>query len=64
MEFANAGFIPPRFVFEFGDVPGGDEILQRMDAMEQAAQQSQEMAAGQPIGEDYEQKKEVLSTIG
>jgi hypothetical protein len=64
MEFANAGFIPPRFVFEFGDVPGGDEILQRMDAMEQAAQQSQEMAAGQPIGEDYEQKKEVLSAIG
>ena len=64
MEFANAGFIPPRFVFEFGDVPGGDEILQRMEAMEQAAQQSQEMAAGQPIGEDYEQKKEVLSTIG
>lgn len=64
MEFANAGFIPPRFVFEFGDVPGGDEILQRMDAMEQAAQQSQEMAAGQPIGEDYEQKKDMLSAIG
>ena len=64
MEFASAGFIPPRFVFEFGDVPGGDEILQRLDAMEQAAQQSQEMAAGQPIGEDYEQKKDMLSAIG
>lgn len=64
MEFASAGFIPPRFVFEFGDVPGGDEILQRLDAMEQAAQQSQEMAAGQQIGEDYEQKKDMLSAIG
>jgi hypothetical protein len=64
MDFASAGFIPPRFVFEFGDVPGGDEILQRLDAMEQAAQQSQEMAAEQPIGEDYEQKKDMLSAIG
>ena len=54
MQFAQAGFIPPRFVFEFGDVPGSDEILQRLDAM---AQESE----GQPIGPDYEQKKQMLT---
>lgn len=54
MQFAQAGFIPPRFVFEFGDVPGADEILQRLDAM---AQENHEM----PIGEDYEQKKQMLT---
>ena len=54
MQFAQAGFIPPRFVFEFGDVPGADEILQRLDAM---AQESE----GQQIGPDYEQKKQMLT---
>lgn len=54
MQFAQAGFIPPRFVFEFGDVPGADEIIQRLDAM---AQESQDL----PIGEDYEQKKQMLT---
>jgi hypothetical protein len=54
MEFAANGFIPPRFVFEFGDVPGADEILQRLDSM---AQEN----ADQPIGPDYEQKKEMLT---
>lgn len=54
MQFAQAGFIPPRFVFEFGDVPGSDEILQRLDAM---AQESE----GQTIGPDYEQKKQMLT---
>ena len=54
MDFATAGFIPPRFVFEFGDVPGADEILQRLDAM---AQEN----ADQPIGPDYDQKKQMLT---
>lgn len=54
MQFAQAGFIPPRFVFEFGDVPGADEIIQRLDAM---AQENHEM----PIGDDYEQKKQMLT---
>lgn len=54
MDFAANGFIPPRFVFEFGDIPGSDEILQRLDAM---AQEN----ADQPIGPDYEQKKQMLT---
>lgn len=60
MEFAAAGMIPPRFVFEFGDVPGADEILQRLDAMQQTAEQAQQQEQ-MPIGEDYEQKKEMLT---
>jgi len=55
MDFAVNGFIPPRFVFEFGDVPGSDEIIQRLDAM---AQEN----AGQPIAPDYEQKKQMLTS--
>ena len=54
MDFAANGFIPPRFVFEFGDIPGADEILQRLDSM---AQENAE----QPIGQDYEQKKEMMT---
>lgn len=54
MEFAANGFIPPRFVFEFGDVPGSDEILQRLDAM---AQEN----ADQQIAPDYEEKKQMLT---
>ena len=57
MEFAANGFIPPRFVFEFGDVPGADEILQRLDAM---AQENSE----QPIAPDYEDKKQMLTAPG
>jgi hypothetical protein len=57
MEFAANGFIPPRFVFEFGDVPGADEILQRLDAM---AQEN----ADQPIAPDYEEKKQMLTAPG
>lgn len=53
MDFASQGFIPPRFVFEFGDVPGADEIIQRLDAMSQESE-------GMPIGPDYEQKKQQL----
>ena len=60
MEFAAAGMIPPRFVFEFGDVPGADEILQRLDAMQQTTEQAQQQEQ-MPIGEDYEQKKEMLT---
>lgn len=60
LEFANAGFIPPQFVLEFGDVPGADEILQRLQAMQQSAQQQ---APEQELGEDYEQKKQMLSQI-
>ena len=55
MQFAQAGFIPPRFVFEFGDIPGADEIIQRLDAM--AQENTEEM----PIGPDYEQKKQMLT---
>ena len=55
MEFASAGFIPPRFVFEFGDIPGADEILQRLDAMQQSAPEEQ------VVGEDYEEKKQMLT---
>ena len=54
MDFAAQGFIPPRFVFEFGDVPGADEIIQRLDAM---AQEN----ADQPIQPDYQQKKQALT---
>lgn len=54
MEFAANGFIPPRFVFEFGDVPGSDEILQRLDAI---AQEN----ADQQIAPDYEEKKQMLT---
>ena len=54
IDFAAQGFIPPRFVFEFGDVPGADEILQRLDAM---AQENADM----PIGPDYEEKKQQLT---
>ena len=63
MEFAQAGFIPPKFVFEFGDVPGGNEILQRLNAMEQAAQQTQQQSRSMPVGEDYEQKRQMLSQM-
>ena len=56
MDFASAGFIPPRLVLECGDVPGADEILQKLDAM---AQQNQE----QPIGADYEQKKQMMQQL-
>lgn len=55
MQFAANGFIPPRFVFEFGDIPGADEILQRMDAMQQSAEE-------QEIGADYEDKKALLQS--
>ena len=60
LEFAQAGFIPPQFVLEFGDVPGADEILQRLQAMQQTAQQA---APEQEIGDDYEQKRQMLSNI-
>lgn len=56
MDFAAQGFIPPRFVFEFGDVPGADEILQRLDAMQQAN-------ADQQIGQDYEQKMQMMTNV-
>ena len=58
MEFASAGFIPPRFVFEFGDVPGADEILQRLDAMQQTA-----AAEEQQIGADYQQKQQMMTAV-
>ena len=57
MQFAQAGFIPPRFVFEFGDIPGADEILQRLDAMEQESQ-------GQQIGADYQQAQQMMTSPG
>ena len=56
MEFATAGMIPPRFVFEFGDVPGGDEILQKLDAMQQAAE-------GQQVADDFAQKQQMLTQV-
>jgi hypothetical protein len=56
MEFASAGMIPPRFVFEFGDVPGGDEILQRLDAMQQTAE-------GQQVADDFAQKQQMLTQV-
>jgi hypothetical protein len=55
MQFAQAGFIPPRFVFEFGDIPGADEILQRLDAMAQEAE-------GQEIGSGYPQAQRVMTS--
>lgn len=55
MQFATAGFIPPRFVFEFGDIPGADEILQRLDAMAQEAQ-------GQEVGPGYQQAQAMMTT--
>ena len=54
MQFATAGFIPPRFVFEFGDIPGADEILQRLDAMAQEAQ-------GQEVGPGYQQAQAMMT---
>lgn len=55
MQFAQAGFIPPRFVFEFGDIPGAEEILQRLDAMAQEAQ-------GQEIGPGYQQAQQMMTS--
>ena len=55
MQFAQAGFIPPRFVFEFGDIPGADEILQRLDAMTQEAE-------GQQIEPGYPQAQRVMTS--
>lgn len=56
MQFAANGFIPPRFVFEFGDIPGADEILQRLDAMQQSAED-------QSIGADYQDKKNLIESV-
>jgi hypothetical protein len=56
MDFAAAGFIPPRIVLECGDVPGADEILQKLDAM---AQENQD----QPIGDDYQQKMQMMQQL-
>lgn len=56
MQFAANGFIPPRFVFEFGDVPGADEILQRLDAMQQSAED-------QSVGADYQDKKALIESV-
>lgn len=55
MQFAQAGFIPPRFVFEFGDIPGADEILQRLDAMQQEA-------ADQQVGPGYPQAQAIMTS--
>lgn len=55
MQFAQAGFIPPRFVFEFGDIPGAEEILQRLDAMQQESQDQQ-------IGPGYAQAQRVMTS--
>ena len=55
MQFAQAGFIPPRFVFEFGDIPGADEILQRLDAMAQEAE-------GQQIGAGFPQAQKMMTS--
>jgi hypothetical protein len=55
MQFAQAGFIPPRFVFEFGDIPGADEILQRLDAMQQES-------ADQQVGPGYAQAQAVMTS--
>lgn len=56
MQFAANGFIPPRFVFEFGDIPGADEILQRLDAMQQSVED-------QSIGADYQDKKNLIESV-
>lgn len=55
MQFAQAGFIPPRFVFEFGDIPGADEILQRLDAMAQEAE-------GQQVGPGFSQAQAMMTS--
>lgn len=55
MQFAQAGFIPPRFVFEFGDIPGADEILQRLDAMQQESQDQQ-------VGPGYAQAQAMMTS--
>jgi hypothetical protein len=55
MQFAQAGFIPPRFVFEFGDIPGADEILQRLDAMQQESE-------GQQIGPGFPQAQKMMTS--
>jgi hypothetical protein len=55
MQFAQAGFIPPRFVFEFGDIPGAEEILQRLDAMQQEAE-------GQEVSPTYPQAQRVMTS--
>ena len=54
MQFAQAGFIPPEFVFEFGDIPGADEILQRLNTMKESVPEEQQ------IGPDYAQKKQMM----
>ena len=56
MQFADRGFIPPRIVLECGEIPGADEVLQKLDAM---AQQN----ADQPIGDDYQQKLNMMQQI-
>lgn len=56
MDFASAGFIPPRIVLECGDIPGADEILQKLDAMQQ---ENQEL----PIGPDYQQKLQMMQQL-
>lgn len=56
MQFADRGFIPPRIVLECGEIPGADEILQKLDAM---AQEN----ADQPIGDDYQQKMQMMQQI-
>lgn len=56
MQFAANGFIPPRFVLEFGDIPGADEILQRLDAMQQSAED-------QTVAADYQDKKALLQSV-
>lgn len=56
MQFAQAGFIPPRIVLECGEIPGADEILQKLDAM---AQENSE----QPIGDDYKQKLQMMQQM-
>ena len=56
MQFAQAGFIPPRIVLECGEIPGADEILQKLDAM---AQEN----ADQAIGDDYQQKLQMMQQL-
>ena len=56
MDFASAGFIPPRIVLECGDIPGADEVLQKLDAMQQ---ENQDL----PIGPDYQQKLQMMQQV-
>lgn len=58
MDFVAKGMLPPRFLFEFGDIPGADEIIQRLDAMQQNAQENP-----QQIAPDYDQKKEMFQSL-